>query len=106
VARVPVQIQDASKRYWLPYGLTPAGVTADLLQGVGWNATLGPAVPQKLTQTEIRDGSGGTAATTVAWLAEFFKAPVVTVQASPSEPLVSVVLGSDFTQKAFPIPGH
>jgi LCP family protein required for cell wall assembly len=105
-ARVPFQVQDASKRYWLPPGLTPAAVATDLLQGVGWNASVGPPLAQRLAQTEIRDGSGGTAAATVAWLAEFFKAPVVTVPAGANDPLVSVVLGSDFTLKAFPAPGR
>jgi LCP family protein required for cell wall assembly len=102
-ARVPFQIQDGSRRYWLPYAGTPAKVMTGLLQNIGWNATQGPSAPL-VAQTQIRDGSGGTAAAMVAWLQQYFKATVVVVPAPSSGPAISVVLGSDFTAKAFPVP--
>jgi LCP family protein required for cell wall assembly len=104
-AQVAVQVQDGSRRYWLPYGIgTPASVITTLLQSVGWNATRGPASPRLVTKTEIRDGSGGGAAATVAWLRAYFDGTVVSVPPPASGPSVTVVLGSDFTQKAFPTP--
>lgn len=102
-ATVPFQIQDGSRRYWLPYVGSPAKVMTSLMQNIGWNATQGPNAPL-VAQTQIRDGSGGTAAATVAWLQQYFKAPVVLVPAPSTGPAVSVVLGSDFTVKAFPAP--
>ena len=101
--QVPFQIQDGSRRYWLPNAGTPARVMTSLMQNIGWNASLGPNAPL-LAQTQIRDGSGGTAAATVAWLQQYFKATVVVVPAPSTGPVVSVVLGSDFTTKAFPVP--
>ncbi len=107
-ARVPFQVQDGSHRYWLPYGIgTPASITASLLQAQGWAASLGPPSPRLLSKTEIRDGSGGTAAATVAWLRSYFdNAVVVTVPAPSSGPAVTIVLGSDFTLKTFPAPSR
>ena len=102
--RVLIQVQDGSRPYWLPYGIgTPASIMTSLLQAEGWAASLGPASPRLLAKTEIIDGSGGSAAATVAWLQSYFEgAVVVAVPAPTSGPLVTVVLGSDFTQKAFP----
>ena len=78
-----------------------------LLQADGWVASTGPASLRLLAKTEIRDGSGGSAAGTVAWLQSYFEgAVVVTVPAPASGPAVTVVLGSDFTQKAFPAPSR
>ena len=107
-ARVPFQLQDGSRRYWLPYGIgTPASIMTALLQPEGWTAMLGPASPRLLARTEIRDGSGGSAAATVAWLQGYFDgALVVTVPAPTSGPAVTVVLGSDFTLKTFPAPSR
>jgi LCP family protein required for cell wall assembly len=104
-ARVPVQLQDGSRRYWLPYGIgTPASVMTTLLQSEGWAASIGPATPQRVTQTQILDGSGGGAATTITWLQAYFGGVVTTVAAPASGPTVTVVLGSDFTLKTFPAP--
>ncbi len=104
-AQVPFQVQDGSRRYWLPYGIgTPASIMTSLLQADGWVATVGPAGAQRVTQTQILDGSGGRAAATVGWLRDYFGAVVATVPAPSSGPSVTVLLGSDFTLKTFPAP--
>ena len=104
--QVPVLVEDGSRRYWLPYGVgTPASIVAVLLQDAGWNASFAPLSGTRPLGTEIRDGSGGKAAGTIAWLAAYFHAEVVTVAPPPSGPTVTVVLGPDFTRKAFPVPG-
>jgi hypothetical protein len=106
-SQVPFQVQDGSRRYWLPYGTgTPASIMTSLLQAQGWQASVGPAATQKVAQTQILDGSGGSAATTVAWLADYFGGVVTPVAAPASGPAVTVVLGSDFTLKTFPAPGR
>ena len=103
--QVPFQVQDGSRRYWLPYGIgTPASIMASLLQAEGWEATVGPATAQRVTQTQILDGSGGTAATTVTWLQNYFGGAVTRVAAPAGGPAVTVVLGSDFTLTTFPAP--
>jgi LCP family protein required for cell wall assembly len=105
--QVPFQVQDGSRRYWLPYGMgTPAGVMTSLLQAQGWQASVGPATTQRVTQTQILDGSGGRAAATVAWLQDYFGGVVTPVAAPTSGPTVTVVLGSDFTLKTFPAPAR
>src|SRR4029077_17869318 len=69
ITQTPFQVQDGSGRYWLPFGIgTPASNMTSLFQAQGWSATLGPAAAQRVTQTQILDGSGGRAAETVAWL--------------------------------------
>jgi polyisoprenyl-teichoic acid--peptidoglycan teichoic acid transferase len=104
-SQVPFQVQDGSRRYWLPYGIgTPAGIMTSLLQAEGWQASLGPATTQRVAQTQILDGSGGSAAATVAWLHDYFGGTVTTVAAPASGPTVTVLLGSDFTLKTFPAP--
>jgi LCP family protein required for cell wall assembly len=104
-AQLPIQVQDGSRRYWLPYGIgTPASIMASLLQSAGWNATVGPPPAQKITQTQILDGSGGKAAATVSWLQDYFGGVVTTVPAPTGEASVTVVLGSDFALKTFPAP--
>jgi LCP family protein required for cell wall assembly len=106
-AQIPFQVQDGSRRYWLPYGIgTPASIMASLLQAEGWGATVGPPATQRVTQTQILDGSGGRAAATVGWLQEYFGAVATTVPAPSSGASVTVVLGSDFTLKTFPAPGR
>jgi LCP family protein required for cell wall assembly len=103
--QVPFQVQDGSGRYWLPYGIgTPASIMTSLLQAQGWQASLGPATGQRVVQTQILDGSGGSAAATVAWLQDYFGGTVTTVAAPASGPTVTVLLGSDFTLKTFPAP--
>jgi LCP family protein required for cell wall assembly len=103
--QVPFQVQDGSRRYWLPYGIgTPASIVTSLLQAQGWQATVVPAATQRVTQTQILDGSGGRAASTVAWLQDYFGGVVTTVDAPAGGPTVMVVLGSDFTLKTFPAP--
>jgi LCP family protein required for cell wall assembly len=103
--QVPFQVQDGSRRYWLPYGIgTPASIMTSLLQAQGWEASVGPPSTQRLTQTQILDGSGGRAPAMVAWLQDYFGAVVTTVEAPASGPSVTVVLGSDFTLKTFPAP--
>ncbi len=103
---LPFQLQDGSRRYWLPYGIgTPASIMTSLLQAEGWNATLGPPAAQRVAQTQILDGSGGRAAATVAWLENYFGGVVTTVAAPSSGPSITVVLGSDFTLRSFPAPG-
>ena len=59
---------------------------------------------QRVAQTQILDGSGGSAAATVAWLHDYFGGIVTTVAAPASGPSVTVLLGSDFTLKTFPAP--
>jgi LCP family protein required for cell wall assembly len=104
-SQVAFQVQDGSGRYWLPYGIgTPATIMAALLQAQGWRASAGPAAMQKVAQTQILDGSGGSAAATVAWLADYFGGVVTPVAPPASGPAVTVVLGSDFTLKTFPTP--
>ena len=104
-ARVPFQLQDGSGRYWLPYGIgTPASIMASLLQAQGLNARPGPATRLRVAQTQILDGSGGNAAATVAWLQSYFGGVVVPAAAPASGPSVTVLLGSDFTLKTFPVP--
>jgi hypothetical protein len=103
--QVPFQVQDGSRRYWLPYGIgTPASIMTSLLQAQGWEASVGPPSTQRLTQTQILDGSGGRAPAMVAWLQDYFGAVVTTVEAPATGPSVTVVLGSDFTLKTFPAP--
>ena len=104
-ARVPFQLQDGSGHYWLPYGIgTPASIMATLLQAEGLNARPGPATRLRVAQTQILDGSGGSAAATVAWLQSYFGGVVVPAAAPASGPSVTVLLGSDFTLKTFPAP--
>ncbi|TMD25024.1 MAG: LytR family transcriptional regulator [Chloroflexi bacterium] len=103
-ARVPFQLQDGSRHYWLPYGIgTPASILTSLLQAEGWDARVGPATTQRVAQTQILDGSGGTAVTTVAWLQSYFGGVVSTVAPPASGPTVTVIIGSDFTMKTFPV---
>ncbi len=106
-SQVPFQVQDGSGRYWLPYGIgTPASIMTSLLQAQGWQASLGPATTKRVAQTQILDGSGGSAAATVAWLQDYFGGVVTTVAAPTSGPRVTVLLGSDFTLKTFPAPAR
>jgi LCP family protein required for cell wall assembly len=103
--QVPFQVQDGSGRYWLPYGIgTPASIMTSLLQAEGWDAGVAPPTKQRVTQTQILDGSGGRAAAMVAWLQDYFGAVVTTVAPPASGPTVTVLLGSDFTWKTFPAP--
>ncbi|HEY8677151.1 MAG TPA: LCP family protein [Candidatus Dormibacteraeota bacterium] len=105
-AQTPFQVQDGSRRYWLPYGAgTPASIVASLLQAAGWNASAAGAAGPAVLQTQIQDGSSGRGASTIAWLQEYFNAQVVVVPPPASGPAVTVLLGSDFTLKAFPTPG-
>ena len=104
--QVPVLIEDGSRRYWLPYGIgTPASIVAGLFQGVGWNASVAPLTGPHLVTTAIQDGSAGKGARTAAWLSSYFQVPVVSVAPTSGTPSITVVLGSDFTSKAFPAPG-
>jgi polyisoprenyl-teichoic acid--peptidoglycan teichoic acid transferase len=104
-AQLPIQVEDGSGRYWLPYGTgTPASIVAGLLQAEGWRATLGPSASPRVAQTQILDGSGGSDAGTVAWLRAYFGGTVAAVPVPSSGPLVRVVLGPDFTLKTFPPP--
>jgi hypothetical protein len=103
---VPVLVEDGSRRYWLPYGTgTPASIVASLFQNLGWNASVAPLSGPRLATTEIRDASGGKGAKTAAWLAAYFHVPVVAVTSTPGAPSITVVLGSDFTARAFVAPG-
>jgi LCP family protein required for cell wall assembly len=103
--QLPFQVQDGSGRYWLPYGIgTPASIMTSLLQAEGWEAIVAPPAKQRMTQTQILDGSGGRAPAMVAWLQDYFGAVVTTVEAPAAGPSVTVVLGSDFTWKTFPAP--
>src|SRR2546427_54848 len=105
--RVPFRGWRGSGRYWLPYGIgTPARIMTSLPQAQGWQASLGPATTQRVAQTQILDGAGGSAAATVAWLQDYFGGTVVTVAAPASGPTVTVLLGSDFTLKTFPAPAR
>ena len=103
--QTPFQIQDGSRRYWLPYGIgTPASIMTSLLQAEGWQATLAPPARQRVAQTQILDGSGGRAEATVAFLQSYFGGVITTIPAPASGPSVTLVLGSDFTLKTFPPP--
>ena len=85
--QLPFQVQDGSGRYWLPYGIgTPASIMTSLLQAEGWEAIVAPPAKQRVTQTQILDGSGGRAASMVAWLQDYFGAVITTVPAPPSDP--------------------
>ena len=83
---------------------TPASIMTSLLQAQGWQASVGPKTTQRVAQTQILDGSGGSAAATVASLQDYFGGVVTTVAAPASGPGVTVLLGSDFTLKTFPAP--
>jgi LCP family protein required for cell wall assembly len=97
------QVVDGSRNYWVPYGDgTPAQITASVLQETGLTASAGPTYPQRIAQTEILDGSGGKEAALVTWLQDYFGAVVKPVAAPATGAPVTVVLGSDFTVKAFP----
>jgi hypothetical protein len=85
---------------------TPASIMTGLLQAQGWQASIGPATTQRVAQTQILDGSGGSAAATVAWLQDYFGGVVTPVAAPATGPHVTVLLGSDFTLKAFPAPAR
>jgi LCP family protein required for cell wall assembly len=102
--QVPFQIQDGSRRYWVPFGApTPAGIMAAVLNAQGLKASAGPATALRVTQTEILDGSAGKAPALVIWLQTYFGAVVKTVPPPATGPPVTVLLGSDFTTKAFPL---
>ncbi|MDQ6711003.1 MAG: LCP family protein [Candidatus Dormibacteraeota bacterium] len=104
--QVQVQVEDGSRRYWLPYGTgTPASIVAGLLQNAGWPATLAPLTGARPAQTVIHDASAGKAPGTLAWLQAYFQAQVVVEAPPPGGPTITVVLGPDFTQRAFPAPG-
>ena len=101
---IPFQVADGSRTYWVPYGDgPPASIMASVLQAIGLDATEGPVNPQRIAHTEILDGSGGTAVPLIAWLQSYFAATVTTVPAPASGPAVTVILGSDFTSKTFPL---
>ncbi|MEO6796230.1 MAG: LCP family protein [Candidatus Dormibacter sp.] len=104
--QVPVAVQDGSRRYWLPYGTgTPASIVAGLLKDSGWNAAVAPLTGPRPVTTQILDGSGGKGAGTIAWLQAYFNVPVVVVTPPATGPTITVVLGPDFTARAFPAPG-
>jgi LCP family protein required for cell wall assembly len=100
-AAIPFQVMDGSRSYSLPWPMTPARVVTPLLANLGWKATVGPAGKSR-ARTTIFDGSAGSATDTVNWLKAFFDADVVTTPAPATGPAVSVVLGTDFTLRAFP----
>ena len=101
--QVPVQLQDGSQRYWLPYGVgTPASIMTALLQAVGFNTSQAPPATLRVAQTRIVDGSGGKASALTGWLQSYFGGVVTTVPVPATGPTVTVVLGSDFTAKTFP----
>src|SRR4029077_14170273 len=103
--QVPFQVQDGSGRYWLPYRIRkPASIMTSLLQAEGWEAIVAPPARQRVTQTQILDGSGGRAVAMVAWLQDYFVRVMTTVAPPASGPSVTVLLGSDFTWKTFPAP--
>ncbi|HEY9289282.1 MAG TPA: LCP family protein [Candidatus Dormibacteraeota bacterium] len=98
-------VQDGSRSYWLPYGVgTPATITTSLFQAIGLPATAGGPSVQRVTQTQILDASGGKADLLVNWLQSYFGATVKPVTTAAGASQVTVVLGSDFTSKAFPAP--
>lgn len=102
---VAFAVQDGSRNYWVPYGVgTPATITSSLLQAIGLPASAGGSSLQQVAQTQILDGSGGKADLLVNWLQSYFEAAVKPVTATVGGPQVTVVLGSDFTSKAFPAP--
>jgi hypothetical protein len=102
---VAFTVQDGSRNYWLPYGIgTPASITSSLLQAIGLPASAGGSSVQRVAQTQILDASGGRADLLVNWLQSYFGATVKPVTATAGGPQVTVVLGSDFTSKAFPAP--
>lgn len=99
------KVDDGSQNYWVPYGDgSPARISTSLFQAIGLHATAGPASSRAVRQTEILDGSGGKNAQLVAWLQSYFGAVVNPVAAPATGPAVTVVLGANFTAKAFPYP--
>lgn len=102
---VAFTVLDGSRNYWVPYGAgTPATITTSLLQAIGLQATAGGSSAQRVAQTEILDASGGKADLLVNWLQSYFGAAVKPVTATTGGAPVTVVLGSDFTRRAFPAP--
>jgi LCP family protein required for cell wall assembly len=100
----PIQVADGSRRYWLPYGTgTPGSIMTSLLQAEGFNASQAAPLTQRVAQTQIMDGSGGKAPALTAWLESYFAGVVTTVPVPASGPVITVVLGSDFTARAFPV---
>ena len=104
IGQVPVQVADGSHRYWLTSGMgTPASIVTSLLQAEGFNVSQAPPWAQRVTTTQILDGSGGKASALTDWLQRYFGGVVTTVPVSTSGPSVTVVLGSDFTTRTFPV---
>jgi LCP family protein required for cell wall assembly len=102
--QVPIQVADGSRRYWLPYGMgTPASIITSLMQAEGFNAIQAPPSTERAVQTRILDGSGGKASALTAWLQSYFGGVVSTVPVAATGPAVTVVLGSDFTARTFPV---
>jgi LCP family protein required for cell wall assembly len=102
-APVPFQVEDGSRDYFVPYGDgTPAAITSSLLKALGFDSRVGPAATRSILHSQIVDGSGGKAQALVSWLQGYFNATVQTVPPPASGPVVTVVLGSDFTSEAFP----
>ena len=102
---VAFTVQDGTRNYWVPYGAgTPATITSSLFQAIGLSASAGGSSPQRVVQTQILDGSGGKAEPLVNWLQSYFGAIVKPTAPTASGTAVTVVLGSDFTSKAFPPP--
>jgi len=100
--KATVQVLNGTDRY--PIQLTTAAESwTDLLAATGFKmAPPADAAHQRFVACEIHDYSGGRAARTAQWLAEFFHGSVVSEAAEePPANRVVVILGSEFTLRTF-----
>lgn len=100
-AHVPILVEDGSASYELPGSATPAHVVAQLLRSIGLDAAALPGgLPVGIAQTEIRIGTDSRDTLTGEWLRGYLGGRDIPATSSPSG--ITVVLGSDFTSRAFP----
>lgn len=100
-AHVPIGVVDGSASYVLPEPATPAEVVAGLLRNVGLDANALPVQPQQdIAQTEVRGGADIKSVPTRTWLLASLGGRSVPAPSATSG--ITIVLGSDFTSRAFP----
>lgn len=100
-AGVPILVEDGSASSAMPEPVTPAQVVTQLMRNIGLNATAVPvASPESIAQTEIRSGTDSRDGATREWLSGYLGGRSILTAGSSSG--ITVVLGSDFTSRAFP----